>query len=236
MIGILGGTSFFDTDILHKGDHVREVTPYGVVDVFIAGNAAMIARHGIAGTTPPHRINHRAHLSAMRQLGARGLISFGSVGGLNEMFKPGVQALISDFYAPYRTVSFHENSMRVTIPDLTGPWHDSIARILHDNGSDIVDDGVYAETLGLRFETRAEVRVLAQIADVVGMTCASEATLASELDLPVAIIATVDNYAHGLGLTPLTGDVFSKTIRENRDNVLNTFSILVKHADDLTMI
>jgi len=75
--------------------------------------------------------------------------------------------------------------------------------------------GVYAQTRGPRLETVAEVRALACAADLVGMTVASEATLAMELDMRFAAICTVDNYANGLGETALTFDQVLETSRAN---------------------
>ena len=63
---------------------------------------------------------------------------------------------------------------------------------------DIVDTGVYFQTKGPRFETKAEIRMMAQFADVVGMTMAQEASTAQEIGLEYASICSVDNYANGV--------------------------------------
>jgi 5'-methylthioadenosine phosphorylase len=74
---------------------------------------------------------------------------------------------------------------------------------------------VYWQSHGPRFETKAEVRMMANFADVVGMTLASEATLATELGIPHAMVCTVDNYAHGVGDGPLDSVVFKAAVKEN---------------------
>lgn len=80
---------------------------------------------------------------------------------------------------------------------------------------DVRDGGVYAETRGPRFETRAEIRMLAAFADVVGMTGASEATLLQERGIASAILAIVDNLAHGVGTEPLTLEGWERQAARN---------------------
>jgi 5'-methylthioadenosine phosphorylase len=77
------------------------------------------------------------------------------------------------------------------------------------------DGGVYAETRGPRFETRAEIRLLADYADVVGMTAASEATLFQERGIAYALLGIVDNAAHGVGPEPLTVEAYEAQLALN---------------------
>jgi 5'-methylthioadenosine phosphorylase len=92
----------------------------------------------------------------------------------------------------------------------------------------VQDGGVYAETRGPRFETRAEVRLLADYADVVGMTGASESTLLQERGIASAILAIVDNYAHGIGAKPLTLDAFDAQLEKNASRVRALLAALTK--------
>jgi 5'-methylthioadenosine phosphorylase len=71
------------------------------------------------------------------------------------------------------------------------------------------------QTSGPRIETKAEVRALSHIGDVVGMTIASEATLANELDIPFSAICMVDNYAHGIGDDALSYEQILSFARAN---------------------
>jgi 5'-methylthioadenosine phosphorylase len=75
--------------------------------------------------------------------------------------------------------------------------------------------GVYAETRGPRFETKAEIRMIADYADVVGMTAASEATLCQERGIDYAMLCVIDNWAHGVGPTPLTLEEFQAQAKRN---------------------
>jgi len=84
---------------------------------------------------------------------------------------------------------------------------------------------VYVQTRGPRIETVAEVKALAWIADVVGMTVASEATLACELGMKFAALCTIENYANGLGDGVLTYERIVSTSREHRhrtEEIVNT--------------
>lgn len=227
MIGLLGGTSFRDTDVLKQGKRERVVTPWGSVEVTVGDGVAMVARHGESGQLPPHRINHHAHLKALQQAGVKRVVSFGSVGGLTKKYGPGTQALIDDLYAPFRVVTYHHDNLHFTVPKFDGMWWSEVYKALKDSGIQITPGGVYAETLGPRFETVAEVKELAENANVVGMTCASEAVLAQELGLPLVIVATVDNWANGIGEEPLTGDSFLEQVHENKTNVMRVFDVVM---------
>jgi 5'-methylthioadenosine phosphorylase len=95
-------------------------------------------------------------------------------------------------------------------------------------GIEIIDGGIYWQTQGPRLETRAEIMVMSQMADVVGMTMASEAVIAQELDLPYASICSVDNYAHGIGEKQLTMEIILRHARRNADAIIR---IILKYVE-----
>lgn len=227
MIGILGGTSFLETDAARSGVRERIVTPWGGVEVMIGASFAMIARHGAEGYTPPHRINHHAHLAAMSALGVSGVVSFASVGSLRPTCPLGAMVLANDIFAPFRTVTYRNHHLQFHLPVFDPAWRGEVLEKLTKAGLAPRDGGVYAETLGPRIESVAEVRALAAHADVVGMTAASEFILASELGLPHAILAVVDNMAHGIGVEPLSGDAFWKQVQANQEASLCALNVLV---------
>ena len=95
-----------------------------------------------------------------------------------------------------------------------------------DCGINVVNGGVYWQTKGPRFETKAEIRMMSQFADLVGMTMASEAVIAQELGLSYASLCSVDNYANGLGERELTVDEILQHARRNADcSVKNSHEI-----------
>ncbi len=228
MLGILGGTSFLQTDIFSGKQFKTVSTPCGDADVIVDETVAMIPRHSKDGYLPPHRINHQAHLKTFEQLGVNRIVSFGSVGGLQKSIPPGTLMVCDDLFCPMKTVTFQHEKLRFVVPELPHGWCEEILAALHSAGLDPHAGGVYAETLGPRLETPAEVRFLTDYADVVGMTCASEAFLACELGIPLAVVAMVDNYANGIGAEPLTGKAFHEQVTRNEQKVLKALDVILK--------
>ncbi len=223
MLGIIGGTSFLGLAALTSGEKLHLETPYGVCSLYKRGDLVFIPRHGDDNNIPPHSINHQANFHAMSKLGVKRIVSFGSVGGLSDKFGPGSLVIPDDWFAPFRTLTMFDHKINLTVPSFNKDWRKRV--VDHLNGADVLllDHGTYVETLGPRFETTAEVRWLATVGDIVGMTCAAEATLACELTIPHAVVAMVDNYANGLGLDALSGERFRAKVIENRERVLWAF-------------
>jgi 5'-methylthioadenosine phosphorylase len=153
----------------------------------------MLMRHqqGI----PPHRINFRANLAALALAGVDRVIAFGSSGSLKPEIPPGSLVIPTDYISVTDIPSIHDHAIEHVRPELSEDLIKDLGRIIPAARM----GGVYAQTRGPRIETIAEVLALAKVADIVGMTVASEATLACELGLDFAALCTVDNYANGLG-------------------------------------
>lgn len=231
-LGIIGGTSLLKRPELTGGERRRVVTIHGSCELVRLGeNVVYLPRHGLDRHTPPHRLNHHAHLEALRRVGVERIVALGSVGSLHKEVPPGTLMLADDTFAPLRVVTFHHDELQYTVPGFDPAWRRQVHEALVGAGIDVRDGGTYAETLGPRFETPAEIRWLAGAADVVGMTCASEAALAREREIPFSLLAVVDNYAHGVAAEPLTAEQFQATVKANEDTVwkaLNALMALVK--------
>lgn len=213
MLAIIGGsglTRLSNLDVSH-----REIarTPYGeasgplVIGSLEGCPAIFLARHGFGHTIPPHEVNYRANLWALRDKGAKWIVSVASVGGIRADLRPG-DLLIPDQIIDYtwgRKATFHEgDNCVVTHVDFTQPYDPLLRRRLIAAAADanipVAAGGVYAATQGPRLETAAEINRLERDgADVVGMTGMPEAVLARELELPYAAINVVANYAAGRG-------------------------------------
>ena len=217
MLGIIGGTSILFAD-LPPLEKVTVATPFGRAEVH-TGAFKLLMRHPY--NLPPHRINYRACLAALAVLGVDTIVAFGSAGSLKPGIPPGSIAIPTDYLSVTDLPSIHECTIDHIRPELDA----DLIRTLGELVPEARVGGVYAQTRGPRIETVAEVRALARDADIVGMTVASEATLALELGMRFAAICTVDNYANGLGEETLSYEHILETSRANR---LRTEEILTR--------
>ncbi len=207
MLGIIGGTSLLFS-ALPSLEKATVSTPFGAAEI-LSGDVAMLMRH--QNGLPPHRINHRANLAALAITGVDRIVAFGSAGSLKPDIKPGSLAIPTDYISLTPTPSIHDHAIEHVRPELS----ECLARDLFRLVPSARFGGVYVQTSGPRIETVAEVNALARVADVVGMTLASEATLACELGMEFAALCTVDNYANGLGSEVLTYEHILATSKEH---------------------
>lgn len=171
---------------------------YGAEVVFLA-------RHGESHTLPPHRINYRANIQALKDAGVCSIIAAAAVGGIRADMAPAKLAVPSQIidYTHSRAATFFEDDLEhVTHIDFTHPYTPSLREKLLDAGFRaglrMIDGGVYACTQGPRLETPAEItRLERDGADLVGMTGMPEAALAREAGLDYACCAVVANWAAG---------------------------------------
>ncbi len=196
MLGIIGGTSLLFSDLPRLEPRVVH-NPFGNSEV-LCGDIVLLLRH--QNDRPPHRINFRSHLAALSLSGVDRLVTIGSAGSLRQEIPPGSLMIPSDYMSTSSIPSIHEHKIRHVHPGFTPALAGELARVIPE----ALTGGVYVQTRGPRIETLAEVRALAAAADVVGMTIASEATLATELGMQVSALCTVDNYANGLSDESLT--------------------------------
>jgi 5'-methylthioadenosine phosphorylase len=209
MLGIIGGTSLLFSTLPALSE--REVaTPFGSATLLCGDRLVMLMRH--QHNLPPHRINYRANLAAMAIAGVTDIVAFGSSGSLKPAIAPGSMLIPTDYISVTDIPSIHDNAIEHVRPELS----EELAATLSGLVPAARFGGVYVQTRGPRIETIAEVRALAQVADVVGMTVASEATIACELGMNFAALCTIENYANGLGTEVLTYGHMLTIAREHR--------------------
>ncbi len=213
MLAIIGGSGL--TQLANFDVSRREVarTPYGepsgalMFGTLGGCQVVFLARHGYGHTIPPHLVNYRANMWALKQAKVTSVVSVASVGGIRAGLGPGVLVVpdqIIDYTSGRKTTYFEGGEDPVRHIDFTRPYDGGLrARILEaagDAGVEVVDGAVYATTQGPRLETAAEIdRLERDGAEVVGMTAMPEAPLARELDMAYAAINVVANYAAGRG-------------------------------------
>jgi 5'-methylthioadenosine phosphorylase len=201
-LGIIGGTSLFGTKLVEAAEEREVDTPYGTVYLLIATvqsqEIIVIPRHGKHSTVPPHRINYKANIRALKELGIEEIIGVTSVGSLKRTIPPRSLVVPHDYISLCSIPTFYDDEIVHVTPGLDEALRRRIIGAARGLCIAISDRGVYFQTVGPRLETRAEINFMKDYADVVGMNMASEATLATELGLRYADISTVDNYAHGV--------------------------------------
>jgi 5'-methylthioadenosine phosphorylase len=216
-LGIIGGTSLlFST--LPDLEKKQVDTPFGNAELLI-GDVALLMRH--QQELPPHRINFRANMAALAIAGVDRIIAFGSSGSLNHDITPGSLVIPTDYMSITEIPSIHDHAVAHVMPELSPELSQELRRLIPAARL----GGTYVQTRGPRFETVAEIAALSRFADLVGMTLASEATLARELGMPFAAVCTVDNYANGLADGVLTWDEvleISRQYRERTGKILDT--------------
>ena len=214
LLGIIGGSSLLGCS-LFQGLETRTVD--GTV-VHVGRGVVFVQRHK---TTPeqtyelPHNVRHAAIAKTLVSMGCTQVVGVCSVGALNQSVPPGT-VLVCDDYVNLWGVQSGLNDERAHI----APTLDqALRKRLLSLHADARDSGVYVQTRGPRFETKAEVRFLATLGDVVGMTGAHEATHCQEVGLAYAMLCMVDNWGNGIGPDELSLDSFRALVHANEGTV-----------------
>lgn len=230
IIGGTGLTSLKNLEIIN-----REVvhTPYGepsapLTHGAIAGKEVLfLARHGYGHTIPPHKVNYRANIWALKEAGADHIIAVNAVGGIRADMTPGrvvIPHQIIDYTWSRINTYFEEGLTHVTHIDFTEPYCSSLRQMLIDGaraiGLNALEEGVYATTQGPRLETAAEIdRLERDGCDLVGMTGMPEAALARELEICYACCAVVANMGAGRGAGVITMEEIEQNLNEGMERV-----------------
>jgi 5'-methylthioadenosine phosphorylase len=225
VIGIFGGSGFYS--FLDDVEELAVDTPYGPPSARIRlgeieGTAvAFMPRHGDEHTLPPHRINYRANVWAMRQVGVRRIVGPSACGSLKPELEPGTFVICDQFVdrTRGREDTFYDGP-QTTHVSAADPYCPDLSRILAD-GEDVVGGGTVVVIQGPRFSTRAESRWFRAAGwDVVNMTQYPEAWLARELELCYATICLVTDYDVGIeGVPPVSADAAFEVFAENLDRL-----------------
>lgn len=213
MLAIIGGRGLTALANLEKTHRQVMRTPFGEPSgAFLFGmlnqhELIFLARHGYGYTIPPHLVNYRANLWALREQGVKDVVSVATVGGIRDDLTPGtfvVPDQIIDYTHGRDDTFFNARSTNYKNIDFTLPYDVQLrSRILRSAAQaqqPCLDGGVYAATQGPRLDSIAEInRYERDGADMVGMTGMPEAALARELGMNYAAIAVVVNFAAGRG-------------------------------------
>lgn len=211
-VAIIGGSGL--TNLKNLRITRREVirTPYGepsapmVFGQLGGQEAVFLPRHGAGHTIPPHEVNYRANIWAIKQTGVDKVIAVNAVGGISPDYLASGTLVIPDQVIDYTYGRAHtffgSEQKKVTHVDFTHPYCENLRQTVIRTAAGakmkVVGRGTYGATQGPRFESAAEIRRLERDgADIVGMTGMPEAGLARELELCYASISLVVNPAAG---------------------------------------
>jgi 5'-methylthioadenosine phosphorylase len=243
---VIGGTGFYDMGSATLKEKKLVETKFGPVTAFIyvsdgGEEFAFLPRHGEGHSIAPHKINYRANIMALKQLGVERIIGVCSVGSLRKDIAPGDIVLVDQFldFTKGRPDTFFEEEGEVVHTDVTEPYCLEMRACIGGmptKGFKLHKKGTYVCAQGPRFETAAEIKMFAALGgDVVGMTGVPECVLARELGMCYACLAVVTNYAAGIGDRPFTHEDVVEQMKKAgamlRGYVVDCFSGMPKKMD-----
>lgn len=243
-LAIIGGTGLTELEGLKIVSQQEVDTRWGkpsapLVVGEVAGKQIMfLARHGNPHCIPPHKVNYRANIQALKDTGITDIIAVNAVGGIHPAMGP-AHIVIPDQLIDYtygRDHTFFESDLdHVTHIDFTFPYAKSLRDRLIGAAMRVAQPfsnfGVYGCTQGPRLETSAEVsRMERDGCDIVGMTGMPEAGLAAELELNYACLGLVVNWAAGKTDHIITMQEIEEAIAQGMSQTLAILSNAVLDA------
>ena len=223
-VAFISGTSIVKSDLFAAWDVRTIETPYGPVTYKASGDHVLINRHGYEFPKPPHTINYRANIRALADLGFTDVVSPNSVGSLDAALPPGTFVSCSDYVCLQEgPKTFHDDELKGGAPGIANNLIPQLLAALAPE-FDIKPGKTYVQMRGPRFETKAEIRIIKDWGDVIGMTAAFEADLCTELGLNYNSFALVDNFANGLEGTEIDFAAFHDLVKQNQAKVNRLFT------------
>lgn len=238
MKAIIGGTGVYGTMFNSRVEKVT--TKFGEVELDIVNidgeEIVFLARHGKKHSKPPHLINYKANMMALKDYGVKYIYGTAAVGSCNENYGPGDIVAIKDFmdFTKVRPVTFFEGGDEpVRHVDMSDPYCKNMREkfYLHakDLDLDIKGEAVYICTEGPRFETASEIKMYRNLGDVVGMTSVPEVVLAKELGICYSAIGIITNWCTGIGEEIAIHDI-QGSVDKNRERITDVFIKVFKEG------
>lgn len=230
-LAVIGGTGVYKADMLVNTRDVEIETRYGKVSLMLGEykgrQVAFLARHGKGHSVPPHLVNYRANIQALKDLGVKKIIATAAVGSLNIEMAPQDFVLLDQFldFTKARNCTFFDGELEgVRHIDVTEPYCPRLRSFLYERavklGIKTHQGGCYVCMEGPRYETPAEIKMLKLFGgDVVGMTNVPEVVLAREAGLCYATVAMVTNYAAGIAPAKLSHSEVVQVMDQLSENI-----------------
>ena len=245
MLAIIGGSGLYGLggDFSTDGQAPRD-TPYGETsaDILLGrwrdSQLAFLPRHGEGHRVPPHRINYRANIWALKQQGVSRIISVNAVGGIDAELAPKTLAVpdqIIDYSSGREQTFFDGGDEPARHIDFSWPYDPDLRAVLvaagEQQGLRLVTSGTYGCSNGPRLETAAEIRRMRNDGcSMIGMTGMPEAALARELELDYACLALVVNWAAGIQQQEISMQEIIANMEQGMEEVISLLSVAARMA------
>ncbi len=226
-IGVIGGSGIYG--IFEPMESLKVHTPYGApsddVQIGKLGDIeiAFIPRHGRGHRIPPHRVNYRANIYALKSLGVERIVAVSAVGSLREDYRPGDIVIVDQYidFTKKRDYTFYDGPKVVhisTADPFCPELREIFINVCKEQGIECKESGTYVCIEGPRFSTRAESKMFRQFADIIGMTLVPEVQLAREMEMCYVTIATITDY-DVWAEKPVSTEEVIKVMKENEEKV-----------------
>ncbi len=232
-IAFIGGTGFYTADFLSQVKELTVETRWGSV-ILLEGlwknrKILFLTRHGKGHVVPPHLVNYRANIAALKKLNAKAIFSSVAVGSLNVEMEAGSLLILDqflDFTKDRPGTFFTGRELPVVHTDMSYPYCSFLRDLLYAKGQELQlpvhPTGTYACAEGPRFESAAEIKMFRVVGGhVVGMTGVPEVVLAREAGICYASVALVTNYAAGISHTLLTHEEVVEEMKKSTEKFLS---------------
>lgn len=230
---IIGGTGVYNVakDMESKFVHTEYGDAYIDIVRINGEEIGFLARHGKGHSVPPHLINYRANMKALKMLGVKYVYATVAVGSCNEKFAPGDVVIIKDFldFTKLRPITFYEGGEEgVVHTDMSDPYctnlRKSFYKVSKEMDIDIKGEAVYVCTEGPRFESQTEVKMYKSLGgDVIGMTNVPEVVLAKELGICYSAVGIITNWCTGIKGEDIELHDIQGAMAKNKEKVTGAF-------------
>jgi len=236
-IGIIGGTGIYDEELFKIAETVKVSTPYGppsdeiMIGAIGGRDIAFLPRHGRGHVHPPHRINYRSNVWALKELGVERIISPCAVGSLQERYEPGQIVIVDQFidFTKRRDYTYFDGPKTVHI-GVADPFCPELRGLFAAKAKELniphQTTGTYVCIEGPRFSTRAESGMFRNFAEVIGMTLVPECQLAREMEMCYLSLAMVTDYDVWSDM-PVDAATVIRTMQQNIAKIRNLLAAAI---------
>ena len=239
-LAIISGTGFYDFPGLDEEEDINIETRYGAASVVkgaVEGKTiAFIARHGKGHSILPNTINHRANLTALKELGTKAIVATTVCGVLNPSIPLARLAVFDDLYFPDSRLPGGE---ACTVYEERGeksrghyifdkPFSEELRKQIIAVAGGPLTNVVYAHANGPRFNTKSEIKMLRNYASFVSQTAGPEVVLAGELEIPYALLGFGVDYANGVKREPTPVEELRDNLKKSKMVFTNVIRKLIK--------